>query len=171
MNKDQTLCDNTPEKKKDIFDKLMSLPVLNIFEGFYKKNKEMLLYLFFGVLTTVVSFVAAGAAKVFLENLDFGRDLVSIASSIFSWICAVTFAYVTNRIWVFESAAKGSAVFKEALLFYGGRVFTLLVETGMMWLGYSILEMNYWVTKIIANIVVLILNYIISKLFVFKKTE
>ena len=55
--------------------------------------------------------------------------------------------------------------------FYGGRVFTLLVEMVMMELGYSVMGINYWVTKIVANIVVLILNYVISKLFVFKKKD
>ncbi|MCD7726765.1 MAG: GtrA family protein [Ruminococcus sp.] len=160
------------ESEKDIFDKIMSLPVLNIFEGFYKKNKSVLLYLFFGVLTTAVSFLAAFVGKEVLEAVGFGKDFVSTASTVFSWICAVTFAYITNRIWVFNSKAKGAGeIAKEAASFYGGRVFTLVVETLMMWLGYSLLQINYWITKIIANVVVLILNYVISKLFVFKKSD
>ncbi|MCD7773211.1 MAG: GtrA family protein, partial [Ruminococcus sp.] len=97
---------------------------------------------------------------------------VSTASTVFSWICAVTFAYFKNRLWVFNSKAKGAGeITKEAASFYGGRVFTLVVETLMMWLGYSLLQINYWITKIIANVVVLILNYVISKLFVFKKSD
>ena len=61
------------------------------------------------------------------------------------------------------------AIISEAASFYGGRIFTLLVEMFMMWLGYSLLSFNYWVTKIVANVVVLILNYVISKLVVFRK--
>lgn len=171
MQESNRTTNNRPiEEKRDIFDKIMSLPVLNIFESFYKKNKSVLLYLFFGVLTTAVSFLTAWVSKDVLEAVDFGKDTVSVVSSVFSWICSVTFAYITNRIWVFESKASGKKqLFAEAVSFYGGRVFTLVVETLMMWAGYSLIGVNYWLTKIIANVVVLILNYVISKLFVFKK--
>lgn len=170
MQDNKTAENKISEEKRDIFDRLMSLPVLNVFESFYKKNKSVLLYLFFGVLTTAVSFLAAWLSKEALEAVDFGKNTVSVASSVFSWICAVTFAYITNRIWVFESKVSGrKQLFYEAVSFYGGRVFTLIVETLMMWIGYSLIGANYWLTKIIANVVVLILNYIISKLFVFKK--
>lgn len=159
-------------KDKDIFDKIMSFKLFKPFGKFYYKNKEVLLYLFFGVLTTAVSFITAGVGKLFLENIGCGKGIVSTGSTVFSWICAVTFAYVTNRIWVFDSKAdtKGE-ITREALSFYGGRVTTLLIEMGMMWLGYDFLKFNYWVTKIIANVVVLILNYVISKILVFGKKK
>lgn len=160
------------KKEKDIFDRIMSWGFLKIFEPFYKKNKEMLMYLFFGVLTTVVSFLTAGISKWIFESAGCGKGFVSISSSVISWICAVTFAYITNRIWVFTSNAETKKdILGEAASFYGGRLFTLLVETVMMWIGYSLLSINYWVTKIIANVVVLILNYIISKIFVFKENK
>ncbi|MBP3793619.1 MAG: GtrA family protein [Ruminococcus sp.] len=130
------------------------------------------MYLFFGVMTTLVSFVTAGIAKYLCENAGLGKSAVSNISTVVSWICAVTFAYVTNRIWVFDSKVKGAkGILAEMVSFYGGRVFTLLVEMGMMWLGYSVMGINYWVTKIVANIVVLVLNYVISKLFVFRKNK
>lgn len=158
------------KKEKDIFDKIMDWKIFGWFRPFYKKNKEMLLYLFFGVMTTAVSFLTAGISKMLLEQAGIGKGGVSTASTVISWICAVTFAYVTNRIWVFESEAEGTkAIVSEATSFYGGRIFTLLVEMFMMWLGYSLLSFNYWVTKIVANVVVLILNYVISKLVVFRK--
>lgn len=158
------------EKKKDIFDRIMDRKIMSPFRNFYYKNKEMLLYLFFGGLTTVLSFVTAGISKVLLESAGLGKDAVSTASTVIAWICAVTFAYVTNRVWVFESSAKGAKnIISEGASFYGGRLFTLVVETVMMWAGYSKLGFNYWAVKIIANIIVLILNYIISKLIVFKK--
>lgn len=135
----------------------------------YYKYEGKWLYLIFGVLTTVVSFVTSGISKSLLEATGFGKDAVSTVSTVISWICAVTFAYLTNRVWVFDSHAKGTGeIAREAASFYGGRVFTLLVETGMMWIGYSKIGINYWVSKIIANIVVLILNYVISKIFVFR---
>lgn len=168
------MANNSPEAQRpDIFDKLMHLPVLRIFEPFYKKNKEVLMYLFFGVLTTAVSFVTAGISKHILEGWGASSSAVSLVSTVFSWICAVTFAYVTNRIWVFGSQVKGKkGILTEAVSFYGGRVFTLLVEMLMMWVGYTLIGIGYWITKIIANVVVLILNYVISKLLVFrKKTE
>ncbi len=159
-------------EKKDIFDRIMGWGFLKIFEPFYKKNKEVLLYLFFGVMTTVVSFITAGISKALLEKMGVGDVWVLNISTVFSWICAVTLAYITNRIWVFESTAKGaSAIIKEGASFYGGRVFTLLVEDVIMNIGGKLLGINYWVTKIIANVIVIILNYIISKLFVFKEKK
>lgn len=160
------------QRQPDIFDKLVHLKIFRWFEPFFQKNREMLMYLFFGVMTTAVSFVTAGISKILLEHIGLGKDPVSLISTLFSWICAVTFAYVTNRIWVFDSKVKGKkGILTEMVSFYGGRVFTLLVEMGMMWLGYSVMGINYWVTKIVANVVVLILNYVISKLFVFKKKD
>ncbi len=134
----------------------------------YYKYEDKWLYLVFGVLTTVVSFITAGISKGLLEKAGAGDAVVSTVSTVISWICAVTFAYLTNRVWVFKSSASNAKeVAVEAVSFYGGRVFTLLVEAAMMWFGYSFLKINYWVTKIAANVVVLILNYVISKLFVF----
>ena len=168
------IMENTVEnnEKKDIFDRIMGWGFLKIFEPFYKKNKEVLLYLFFGVMTTVVSFITAGISKALLEKMGVGDVWVLNISTVFSWICAVTLAYITNRICVFESTAKGaSAIIKEGASFYGWRVFTLLVEDVIMNIGGKLLGINYWVTKIIANVIVIILNYIISKLFVFKEKK
>ena len=163
---------NNAEEKQDIFDKLVHLKIFRWFEPFYKKNKEMLMYLFFGVLTTAVSFVTAGIAKAILENAGFSTKIVSSASTAFSWICAVTFAYITNRIWVFNSKAKGiKEITKEAAAFYGGRASTGIFEVLFMWAGNGLLHFGYWITKIAANVIVLILNYVISKLLVFKKKE
>ncbi len=138
----------------------------------YYKYEEKWLYLFFGVLTTVVSFVTAGISKGMLESAGVSDGLVGDLSTTISWVCAVTFAFVTNRIWVFDSKARGAkAVFKEGVSFYGGRVFTYFVELIMMRIGYSWLKFNYWLVKVVANIVVLILNYVVSKLFVFKNKK
>lgn len=136
----------------------------------YYKYEEKWLYLVFGVLTTIVSFLTAGISKMILENASLSDKMVGDISTVISWICAVTFAYVTNRLWVFESHAKGAKeIVSEAASFYGGRLATLGVELLMMRIGYVWLGFNYWVVKIIANVVVLILNYVVSKIFVFRK--
>ncbi len=138
----------------------------------YYKYEEKWLYLVFGVLTTAVSFITAGISKYLLELAGASDKLVGDGSTVISWICAVTFAYLTNRAWVFESHASGAAeLAREAASFYGGRLLTLAVEWIMMHVGYAMLHFNYWIVKIVANIVVLILNYVISKIFVFRKEK
>lgn len=145
---------------------ILPKPLQNI----YYKYEEKWLYLVFGVLTTVVSFLTAGITKYLLGQIGVGKGLIGDISTVVSWICAVTFAYLTNRAWVFESHASGAKeITLEAFSFYGGRVMTLLVEVVMMRIGYTWIGINYWVTKIAANVVVLILNYVISKIFVFRK--
>ena len=162
--------ENLPPRKPDIFDRIMHLPGLRIFEPFYKKNKEVLMYLFFGVLTTAVSFVTAGISKDLLESAGASVSAVTLISTTVSWICAVTFAYITNRIWVFNSETKDKkGILIEMASFYGGRLFTYFAEMLMMWVGCTLWEFSYWPTKIAANVVVLILNYVISKLLVFRK--
>ena len=147
--------------KEDIFDRLMHLPVLRIFEPFYKKHKEVLLYLLFGGLTTLVSIVTFA--------LFIALGINELIANVLSWILAVLFAYVTNRTWVFSSEAdtKG-AVIREMASFFGGRLATLLVEEAILavfitWLGFPAM----WV-KVAAQIVVIVLNYVVSKFFVFK---
>lgn len=168
-----TVFERTDEMEKFIKWCVSILP--KPLQKIYYKYEEKWLYLIFGVLTTVVSFASAGLAKFVLENAGgYGDKAVSDISTIFSWICAVTFAYITNKLWVFESNAKGlKNIAIEGGRFYGGRVFTLAVEWVMMRVGYAMIGINYWVMKVLANVVVLILNYIISKIFVFrgKKTQ
>lgn len=83
------------QKKEDIFDRMMHLHLFRIFEPFYQKNKEMLLYLLFGGLTTIVSIGSYAWVNV-------GLGINELIANIISWIFAVTFAYVTNKIWVFR---------------------------------------------------------------------
>lgn len=153
------------ENHKDIFDKIMSLPVLRIFEGFYKKNKSVLLYLFFGVLTTAVSIVS-----FFVAGTVLGIN-VHIANTI-SWVLAVTFAFVTNRIWVFDAKCETKKeFFIQARDFYGGRLATYFVEELILLVFVSLLHFNQDIIKIIAQFVILVLNYLVSKFFVFRKKD
>ena len=153
------------ENKKDIFDKIMSLPVLRIFEGFYKKNKSVLLYLFFGVLTTAVSILS-----FFAVGTVMGTN-VHIANTV-SWVLAVTFAFLTNRIWVFDGRCETKKkFFIQAGEFYSGRLATYFVEELILVVFVNLLQFNQDIVKIAAQVVILILNYLVSKFFVFKKKE
>ena len=86
---------------------------------------------------------------------------------LFQWICAVTFAYFANRIFVFKS--KNQKKFKEAVSFYGSRVATLLMDMGIMFVFVTLLHLNDKIMKLVVQVVVTAANYILSKLFVFKK--
>lgn len=153
------------DEKKDIFDKIMSLPVLRIFEGFYKKNKSVLLYLFFGALTTLVSIVSFTLAGTVL-----GLN-VHVANTI-SWVLAVTFAFFTNRTWVFDGKVKSTPeFFKQARDFYAGRLFTYFVEELILIIFVNLLTLNQDIVKIVAQFVILALNYVVSKFFVFRKKD
>jgi putative flippase GtrA/phosphoserine phosphatase len=127
--------------------------------GVYHKNEELWNYLIVGGLTTVVSIVSYFIARIFLDS-------VSICTVI-SWICAVSFAYITNRIIVFKSKSK--KVVTELFSFVGSRLFSLLVELGFMLLMANVMHINDRIAKIIVQFIVLVLNYITSKLIVFRK--
>lgn len=145
-------------QEKDIFDRIMELPVLRIVNPFYKKNKEILLYLFFGGLTFLVSI---SSYAVF--NIRIGWN--ALTANIASWILAVAFAYVTNRTWVFESSTdRGSNLIKEITGFVGGRIATLVIEELILFIFITELKMNSILIKIVAQVVVIALNYVISKL-------
>jgi putative flippase GtrA len=150
-------------EKKDIFDKIMGLPGLRVFEPLYRKYKEVLLYLFFGVLTTVVSIVSYA-----VFNVVFGIN--ELIANVLSWILAVLFAFFTNRIWVFSAPTKtAEEFFKQMATFASGRLVTLAIEELILLVFITILHFNSIVVKIVAQVVVIVLNYVISKLVVFRK--
>lgn len=152
-------------EKKDIFDKIMSLPGFRIFEPFYRKNKEVLMYLFFGGLTFLVSVITYA-----YFNVTLGMN--ELIANIFSWIIAVAFAFITNKVWVFCSKNNSFLEFlREIISFFAGRLVTLVIEEVILlvfitWLGFPSM-----VVKIVAQVVVIVLNYVISKLFVFKGNQ
>ena len=122
-------------------------------------KKELVLYVVFGVLTTIVNIVVYFLfARVLNVNYLF--------SNVLAWFFSVLFAYVTNRIWVFESV--NSNILKECTLFFGGRLFSGAVDTGLMYLFIDILTIGDVISKIVIQVIVVVLNYVISKLVVFK---
>lgn len=126
-----------------------------------EEQKTIVIYILFGGLAFVVSMISY---IVFLR-LSNGNALTA---NVFSWICAVTFAYITNRIWVFHSRSTGfREIVREAISFFAGRIVTLIMEEGILFIGINVMGIDKIIVKVIAQIIVIISNYIISKVFVF----
>ena len=118
-----------------------------------------------GGLTTVVSL---GTYFICTATfLDPSNSLELQMANIISWVIAVGFAYVTNRIYVFKSKEKN--YLKEVSSFVGARVFSLLLDMLTMFLIVSVFTWNDKIGKIISQVIVTIVNYVLSKLIVFKK--
>lgn len=140
-------------------------------------NKETLTYLLFGILTTVVSFCSL---KVF--DILLGKELYLLSNTI-SWLLAVLFAFVTNKLFVFGSKSWSFSVLKKELpSFFGARIASYFVEQGGLWLfmellgfkeivfDFLVLKLSGLMTaKLIVSVLVVIINYILSKFFIFKK--
>lgn len=133
----------------------------------YLKYEEVINYLFIGVCTTIISLIVYYVCVLTLFNPE--KPLLLQCANILSWIIAVAFAYFANRKVVFKS--KNKNIKNEASKFIGARVVTLFIDMSFMWLTVSILGFNDKIMKIISNILIVILNYIFSKLFVFIKEE
>ena len=148
--------------QKDIFDKIMEWPGFRIFQPFYKKYKEMLLYLFFGGLSFLVSIFT-------YASFNIGLGMNELIANVLSWIITVTFAFLTNRTWVFQAPTNGVGEFtKQMFAFYSGRIITLVIEEVILLIFITWLGFNSILIKVIAQVVVIVLNYIISKLLIFK---
>lgn len=130
-----------------------------------KKYRELIMYLIFGVLTTLVSLLIYYALVYTILNPTKAFELQ--LANILSWFGAVCFAYVTNRNFVFESKDKKKT--KEATKFLLSRITTLLMDMFIMFLFVTIFHLNDKIIKVISQIVVIVSNYLFSKLFVFKK--
>lgn len=125
--------------------------------------KEIISYLFFGVCTTVVNFIIYFACTNLL-------DMNYLLANALSWVGAVAFAYVTNRIWVFQSKNRGiRAIFKEIVSFVGCRLLSGAMDMLIMFIGVDVLGISDSITKFMTQVVVVILNYIFSKLIIFRK--
>ena len=133
--------------------------------AWYHKYREVLMYLLFGGLTTILSVFVRLVLFHTLCNPDKALD-VQIAT-IISNVVGIMFAYVTNRLFVFESKNKNKV--KEASSFVLGRLSTLFMDMGIMFLGVSIFHWNETIVTLTSQVLVIVLNYVISKLFVFKK--
>lgn len=148
--------------KKDIFDKIMSLPILNKFYNIYAAHKEALLYLFFGglsfLLNTILYYITTDILSI---------DI--IIANIVTWIIVVSFCFFTNRTFVFNDRSK--PILKQITYFYAARIITLLIENAILFIFIKKLELNNMIVKITAQIIIIIINYIFSKLIIFNKKD
>lgn len=145
--------------------------MINLVINLYKKYKEIINYLIFGVLTTLVNLIVKYLLLFTILKADNPVELQ--IAIIISWTLAVIFAYFTNRSIVFESKNKNKI--KEFVNFIIARISTLLLEMLIMWFFVTFLKLdsNLWVVifTLIAQVAVVVGNYVLSKLFVFKKTD
>ena len=129
----------------------------------YKKYAEIINYLVVGGLTTLVSIIVYGVfTKVFHVNY--------MISNIISWIASVLFAYITNKKFVFKSKCDSRGeVIKEIYQFFKYRILSFLIDVLLMYVFVELISIDDMIAKVIVQIIVIILNYVFSKLFVFKK--
>ena len=140
---------------------------MNKIKELYLKYKEIINYLIFGVLTTIVSLVTYYICVYTILDPDNAVQLQ--IANVISWIISVAFAYITNRKFVFESKEKNKI--KEASKFVTSRIATLLMDMAIMYVGVTVLRFNDKIMKLISQVVVIVMNYILSKILVFKKEK
>lgn len=133
-----------------------------MFKEIYLKYKEQIAYLFFGIMTTVINFVVYFVLTNVFETNEF------VANSI-AWVVSVAFAFITNKLFVFESKNFNTkTLFKEITGFISARIASFGIEMIIMYIGISLLLINDIFVKIASNVVVIITNYVLSKLIIFK---
>ena len=148
--------------KEDIFDKIMHLPGLCIFEPFYKKHKEVLMYLLFGGLAFFLNIGLFAAINT--------TGINELINNIICWVICVLFQFFTNRTWVFDGHVESNFEFiKQMASCVGGRVATLIIEEIILAVFITWLGTNAVAVKLAAQVIVIVLNYVISKLIVFNK--
>lgn len=170
----------------EFFRKFLTIPILGKLLTY-----EMLSYLFFGVMTTVVNFFVFFVTDKILGNgciaefTVFGhvfKITFEDISTFIAWIIAVLFAYVTNKLWVFESKnTKASVVVKELFSFFGARIVSFVVfeSFGFMIMRNILINIGIfesenapkWIAKIFMSVAVVVFNYVMSKLVIFRKKK
>lgn len=130
----------------------------------FNKYKSVISYLFWGVVTTLVNIISYIIFdRVFHVNYQ--------VSTVIAWFLSVLTAYVTNKLWVFNSKTETkSELLSEMTKFFTMRVATLLIEMFIMWIGVSLLKWDSILVKIIDNVVVVVSNYFFSKILVFRSS-
>ncbi len=127
--------------------------------------KEVIRYGVAGVATTVINIVVY---KLCYDALG----ISNVVSNIIAWILSVLFAFVTNKIWVFESKSlKPSVLIKETITFFGCRLATGLLDLAIMYVTVDVMAYNSTLMKCISNVIVIVVNYVASKLIIFSKKK
>ena len=169
-----TIYEPFPDRQQTAAHRRRKERTMNQIRELIKKHKSLIAYAFFGALTTLVNIVTYGVCTWFGMGTGWANAL--------AWVLSVLFAYLTNRRWVFESENNSkSAVFKEFASFVACRLGTGVLDQVIMVLGVDVLGPKIisepyaylWSLglKIASNVLVIILNYVFSKLIIFKKKK
>lgn len=151
--------------KKDVFDKLMARPRLKRVEPAYIEHKEIIMYTFFGIMTFFVCMITYAYFNVVM-------GINELLANAYSWIFTVLFSFVTNKIWVFDAPTRTLwKLLIQMFGFFSGRFFTLIVEEAILFVFITMLSFPSIIVKLFAQIVVVTLNYVISKLIVFREKK
>lgn len=127
----------------------------------FQKYKSVIAYLFWGVVTTIINI------GVFMLWVNFGGNYQ--VGNVVAWILTVLVAYFSNKFWVFGSSFKGfKSMASEMLSFFFFRSVTLFMDIAITYVGISLLHWDSFIVKILDNVIVVISNYVFSKLYIFK---
>ena len=127
-----------------------------------KKYKNIITYLFFGVASTILNI---GVYQLCFRTIGFQN----IPSNIIAWIITILFVFITNKLWVFKNDVKDfDGIIKEFIKFIGCRIATGVLDMIIMYIGVDLLSLNSLIIKAISNIIVIVLNFVFSKLIIFK---
>lgn len=131
--------------------------------GLMKKYQSLISYAVFGVLTTLVNIVT--------YSICYGQlGISNTISNVIAWILSVAFAYVTNKLWVFDSKSWAWNVLKrEVVAFVSCRLATGILDIVIMFICVDLMGWPAMLMKVISNVLVIVLNYVFSKLIIFKK--
>ena len=153
------------EAVENFFLNILDKIKLKFLADIYRNHLEGMRYLVFGALATIVNIVSY-SMFLYLCHIE------NAVSNILAWIVAAVFAYMTNKFFVFDSKTNGKKdLVREITSFFGCRLLTLVVDEAIMIVTVDKLMLNAVLMKVVANVVVIILNFVFSKLFIFKKKE
>ena len=153
------------DKIEDFCLKIAEKIGLKKLADWYREHREGMRYLVFGVLTTLLNLLIFTICCRIIK-------IQVVISNIISWIIAVLFAYVTNKLYVFDSKViQKKELAREIISFFNARIVTLVIETVFLWATVIKLGLNEIIMKIIVNIIVIVLNFVFSKIFIFKEEK
>lgn len=153
------------DKVEEFFLKITEKIGLKKLADWYREHRERMRYLVFGLLTTLLNLLIFTICVRIIK-------IPVLISTIISWIIAVLFAYVTNKLYVFDSKViQKKELAREIISFFNARIVTLVIETVFLWATVIKLGLNEIIMKIIVNIIVIVLNFVFSKIFIFKEEK
>ena len=150
------------KEENNLLNKIMESSIGCYIRSLYIKYKEAILYLFFGGLAFLLN--------MFLFAILINVSIDELLANIIAWVITVIFAYVTNTIWVFSARPTS---FKSMIIqicqFFSGRIITLIIEEVLLLIFISIMGFNSIIVKFISQVIVIVMNYIISKIWVYRE--